>query len=306
MRIGSYGIGHMNDIREVLNELGIPFVEAGSDRHVSGDGYVGIQCPYCSPNSGKYKLGIPPYATYCHCWGCGWKSLKEVLIESCQSPNTVFKLLKDFRSNFIPPNQNRSADKPIGVLKKPPGVIPMLPIHKKYLKGRGFNPEELASIWGIKGIGAAIKLAWRIYIPIILNGKQISWTTRKLSNEGQRYHGAKSHEEAFPAKQILFGSDYVGHSILVHEGPFDVFRIGPGAVGTLGIDFTKSQAKRIAKYPTRTICFDSSPDAQKRAKELADVLTCFPGRTNIVEIDAADPAEMKPREVQLLRRSFLK
>ena len=191
---------------------------------------------------------------------------------------------------------------------------PLLKAHRNYLKRRAFDPNELQRLWGISGIkwGMGVKmglaLSWRILIPIYYRSEVVSWTTRAISKEAKlRYISADPEEESIPHKQLLFGEQYARHSVIVHEGPFDVFTTGPGAVGTLGTSFTSAQIRRIAKYPRRAICFDSSPSAQRRADELCDLLDVFPGDTYKVELETgSDPNECDPDEIEELRRKFLK
>jgi DNA primase len=198
--------------------------------------------------------------------------------------------------------------KPRGKLVEPFGVEPLRMSHRDYLLTRDFDPDEIVRLWQVQGLGmmGPRHLRWRLYVPIMQNGERVSWTTRSINPETtRRYVGAKAEEEAVPKGEILYGEDYCRHSVVVCEGPTDVWRIGPGAVATLGVAFTQAQVARLSKYPVRAVCFDSDPEAQKRAKKLCDALLPYPGRTSIVTIDAKDPASMKPHEVRQIRRAFL-
>jgi hypothetical protein len=73
-------------------------------------------------------------------------------------------------------------------------------------------------------------------------------------------------------------------------------------VGTLGIDFTTPQVLLLSQFPVRYICYDSSPDAQRRAKELCEQLSVFPGKTRNVELNAEDPGSAKKKEILSLRK----
>lgn len=186
-----------------------------------------------------------------------------------------------------------------------PKTVPLLPIHKEYLEKRGFNSAELKRLWRLKSIGLASKLAWRIFIPIHFNNETVSWTTRKIGDNGARYISAKSTEEIVSAKTLLYGEDYIQQSLIVCEGPTDAWRIGPGAVATMGISYTKEQVSRISKYPQRVICFDSELEAQKRARKLCNDLESFPGKTLNVVLDSKDPGSASYEEIQELRAKFL-
>src|SRR5260370_26008807 len=119
------------------------------------------------------------------------------------------------------------------------------------------------------GIGLAVHLAWRLYIHITYRDKTVSWTTRSLSDKHERrYISSSSSTEALPSKSLLYGEDYCKHSIVVVEGPLDVWTIGEGAVATLGTNYTRKQLEKIAKYPYRTIAYDDEPAAQEQAKRM--------------------------------------
>jgi DNA primase len=192
-------------------------------------------------------------------------------------------------------------------LKLPKGLGLLKTQHRRYLKNRKFNPKELEALWNLQGIGVAARLAWRLFIPITLDGQVVSWSTRSLSDDHEgRYITASPNEEAVDHKSLLYGEDLVrGNAIIIVEGPTDAWRIGPGSVATLGTGYSRAQVKRMTSYAVRAICFDSEPAAQRRAGRLADLLEPFPGETVVVELDAEDPGKASPREVRLLRKAFL-
>jgi hypothetical protein len=292
----------MTTFPEVLDALRIPYALGGTHHHVT-PGNVGIDCPQCSPGSGKFKLGFHEARKRFRCWSCGPLPLAETLAEASGEPlHVVFRLLDglDRRFSSVPVELKR------GKLVLPEGIGPMKAIHRKYLKGRGFDPDELEAAWNVQGIGLSKRLSWRLFVPIHRKGKVVSWTTRATSDKAElRWINAGTEEESFPAKEWLYGLDLAGHSIVVVEGPSDTWRIGPGAAGTGGLGFSQAQVRLIARFPNRSIIFDNEPRAQARARQLADAVGVFPGTTRIVQIDAPDPGSASPKEVALIRRSFL-
>lgn len=188
----------------------------------------------------------------------------------------------------------------------PPGLGPLLPIHRKYLSRRGFDPDELERLWSIQGIGLVTHLAWRIFIPILYQGEVVSWTTRATTDDGMRYISARPDQERLDAHTLLFGEDYARHTIIVCEGCLDAIKIGPGAVATLGIKYTTAQVLRMSKYPRRVILFDNETMAQRRARKLAGDLSVFPGETlNCCLTSGKDAAEASHRDVEELRQRYL-
>ncbi len=256
---------------EILDELGIPTSREG--HHVTAN-WIGIDCTRCSPGSGKWKAGWTPGMRSASCWTCGRLPLAELLVESAGIGwDRAKKLLAGMDDEDVP-----ARERTVGKLVIPPGVGPMMKVHRDYLRGRGFDPDVLVSLWNVQGIGLAAKLAWRLFIPITYLGMVVSWTTRAINDSGGRkYVNAGQHEESMRAKDLLFGEDFLRHAAVVCEGQLDAMRIGPGAVATMGVGFTRNQVLRISKRPLRVMIFDSEPAAQDR--EVKRIRKMFLGGT---------------------------
>jgi hypothetical protein len=64
---------------------------------------------------------------------------------------------------------------------------------------------------------------------------------------------------------------------------------------------------QIGQIPFRVLCFDSEPDAQRRAHELARQLQAFPGETIVVKLETGkDPNSADPTEIKQLRERYLR
>lgn len=290
----------MNTLTDILTHYRVDFQTGGTHHHVS-TGWVGVDCPRCSPGEQRYRLGINLVRLYATCWSCGAAKLGDTLVALTGEAWPVIKEM--LRSLGRPHAEPLSS--PAGILKLPKGRRPLLTAHRDYLRSRDFDPDELAKLWGLKGIGLAAKLAWRLFVPITHQGRTVSWTTRSLTDHGRRYVSAAASEEAVPAKTLLYGGDYVRHAAVVVEGPADAWRIGPGAVATLGIGYSRAQLLRLSRIPVRAICFDSEPEAMRRADKLVADLNVFPGQTFMVRLNAADPGSASAREVRKIRQAFL-
>jgi len=286
------------NLTELLQKHGAKIAPQGNK--YNRPNWTNIVCPFCGhlyPD--KYHCGINNTFGTVNCYNCGpGKSLKRVLQKVSSSS---YKELSDdvgkikwekYKETGLNTGFKYTEPDFVGELKKG---------HIEYLKSRRLNVDEIVKIWNLKGIGIAPRLSWRIFIPIYFQGKKVSWTTRSIGKAG--YMSASKREETIDHKQILYGEDYAGETICVHEGPFDVITTGPGAVGTLGIGYTQSQLIRIGKHPNRYICFDNQPSAIERAKNLKDELSIFGGKTSILIIDAKDINEASDKERRLLRRT---
>jgi len=286
---------------EILQQLNIPYKTEG--HHHCRPGWIQIDCPFCGKDSHKWHLGYPLEGYTLNCWRCGPHSLIETLVEiTGYSFSKCRKLLRDIEPTKVKKPKSK------GKLIIPKGVGPLLTAHKQYIGSRGFFWKEIRKLWGIRGIGIANKLSWRIFIPIFYHGKMVSWTTRAITDSDKvtRYMSAGLKEESIPHKSLLYGEDYARQSIIITEGPFDVWRIGPGSVATLGTGYSNEQISRMVKYPKRVICFDNSIPAQKRAKKLCDDLSVFPGETYNIQLDSKDPGEASIKEIKKLKAIFLK
>ena len=186
----------------------------------------------------------------------------------------------------------------------PVGLQPLRGPYKAYLRQRGFDPCQIEALWGVLAGGPAGKLAWRLWIPVHLDDRIVSWTSRAIGSDVQpRYLSASPDGEEVNHKTLLYGQDLAGHSVVVVEGPADAWAVGPGAVATMGLKWTPEQVAKLSRFAVRAVCFDRGATA--RAEALADILQQFPGETHIVELETGDdPAEADPDEIEELRSRF--
>ena len=288
------------NFQELLSEYNVPIGNPGH-YHVR-IGWINFDCPFCSPNSQGWYMGYSIEGNFCNCWRCGSKRLIETVMELTGLPyNKVKKLLGDLET------EHYEKPKPLGTLVIPSGIKHLHAAHIKYLHNRGFNWKKIKKLWKIFGIGIAPRLQWRIWIPIHYHGEIVSWTTRSISYNPNvaRYISAGENEEAMPHKELLYGEDFARHAIIVTEGPFDAWRIGQGAVSTFGSGYSQAQLLRMSKYPIRAICYDNEPEAQKRARQIINDLSVFPGETFNIELDAKDAAEESQKNINKLRKEIL-
>lgn len=285
---------------EILSEYNVETAPDG--HHHSRPGWVQFDCPRCGKDSHKFHMGYSINNGFCNCWNCGYANTVDVLVElTGLTYREVRDLLSDLQVDHLP------HARPAGRLEIPKGVKPLskLKAHRRYLAKRGHLWKQLDRIWGVQGIGFEKEYAWRLFIPIHYHNEIVSWTTRTISNDPNvtRYLSASAKQESMNHKELLYGEDYARHAIVICEGPFDAWRIGPGAVATLGVGYSESQISRMLKFPIRAICFDST--AQKRARKLRDELSAFKGETFIIELDSKDADVAAENEIQKIRKEIL-
>jgi hypothetical protein len=288
-------------LRELLTHLDISFKETGESPLVTA-GWIGTVCPWCGKGTGKPGLGIHVQTLKLSCWKCGSHDLAGFLQESTNLPWGQIKLIL---RNLDAIGGVPAPEKSSGRYREPLGVGELLPAHRNYLIKRGFDPDEIGEVWGVRGIGVGGNYQWRLFLPVSDGKKPVSWTTRAVGNVELRYISAPPTDETVPLKSTLYGRHLARNAVVVVEGPTDAWRIGPGAVATYGLSHTPAQVALIATYPVRAICFDTEPTAQRRARKLADDLATFPGVTYVVTLGGPDPDTSPRAELDELRRTFL-
>lgn len=293
------------NLADVLRENRIQYWTEGK---YCRPGWIQFHCPFCFGGSDSSK----PYCGYCiphnyvNCWRCGPHGVgKTVMALTGMTWRETKKLLDGLDT----PRRDEEREHK-GVLALPENLGPLLRCHGDYLRGRKFDTKELKRLWRIQGLGVDGKrkgsnrfdLAWRIFIPVYFKGEIVSWTTRSIRDDGTRYMSASESEEAIPHKHLLYGEDYATTAISIHEGPADVWRVGPGAVATLGTGYKSAQVLRMSRYPKRIVCYDSEPAAQARARNLCSLLEVFPGETYNVVLDAKDAGSASEGELRKFRK----
>jgi hypothetical protein len=285
-----------SDASRLFRTLGIHFITEG--HHHCREGWLQLHCPYCPRNN--YHMGFRIRAKYFSCWRCGRLPLMSTLSKLSGRPyGEISGLVEDLPS--LPDIKRRHT----GTLTLPAPLLPLreLPAHRKYLRRRRFDWEEIAEVWKVQGLEAHPRFKWRLFIPITLEWEVMSFTTRSINpNSTLRYLSAEEQEEKMSHKDLIYGEDFCQHSIAIVEGATDSWRIGPGAGALCGTGFKRSQLLRLSKFARRIVCFDSEPGAQKRARSLCRSLAPFDGETFNIVLDSNDPGSATDREIRQIRK----
>jgi hypothetical protein len=286
-------------IQEALNELGVELIEAGQHHHAR-PGWINIDCPWCGKGSHRFHLGYNLHLKYFNCWKCGGKRITDVFTNL----GLPYEKAKEISSAIVTLPGSFKRERSRLSLKEPPGIGPMQAQHRRYLESRDLDPDRIARVWEVGGIGITHRFKWRLYIPVVYRARRVSWTTRSLAATAQmRYKSANASEEVIGIKEVVYGLDFCHHSVVIVEGPVDAWKVGPGAGALFGTAYTTAQINKLITIPNRYVCFDSSDAAQREAKKLCEQLACFPGRTENILLDAKDPGEASEKELKLLRKA---
>lgn len=277
----------------------------------STKGWVQTRCPFC--HSTDYHLGSHINTGAFNCWKCGkhkqTDTIKELLGISFGEANEI---RKKYSTDSEIKTYVGVPEKPTRTLLRacpyPCGTSELKPRHKAYIASRKFNPERIIKLWGIRATEAVGKYKWRVIIPIMYEGKMVSYQGRDITGKSDlKYKACIKEEELINHQHLVYGIDnVVGECCVVVEGVFDVWRLGYGAVCCFGISYTMQQVNLIAKrFKKVFILFDTEDRAQLQAQKMGVLLTGRGVDVEILELEgAADPADMEQREANQLMKEL--
>ncbi len=270
-------------------------VETAPDGHPHNrQGWTNIECPFCSGTHG-YHLGYNDSAGYLFCWRCGYKTIYNTIDKLTQGDTKLVKILIEKYKGFTPSSENETVSITTKqICKLPVGTGKLEVQHKNYLRGRNFNPAQLARDFDLMGTSNMGDFKFRVLLPIYFNNKLVSYQGRDYTNkQSLRYKTCKKEDEVICHKDILFNYDNVkGKDIILVEGVYDVMRLGDNAVSCFGLSYTHEQVKLLSQFRNKYILFDNEEVAQNTARKLANELSAFDGNVEIITEDKYnDPAE---------------
>jgi hypothetical protein len=263
----------------------------------SRNGWTQIrECPQC--HSQNYHLGIRDDMRRASCYQCGGKFVPKLLYQLTNAPRHEINALLGDRAFVIAEGPTA-----MGVYTPPTQLQPLreVPAVSAYLEDRGYDLDYLEQVWGMQATGNFSNYPRRAFIPIYHGRRLVAWTARAAVGQEPRYQTASPKEKSFHEKHLLFGNQFVRDTCIVVEGPLSAISIGRGTVATFGLAYTTEQVTWLADVWNRIIVFDNSPAAQQRAKELATLLSVFPGKTTRINLDADDPGVASDSEIDELR-----
>ena len=287
------------DTLQLLKDYNIQF---STEHHHCSPGWVQVHCPFCNDNN--FHLGIPLSSPkIVNCWRCGRHTMYETIKELLHcSGSEVYQILQKYGEDSYLSDKKKVEN--TKVLKFPVGTVPLNSNHRKYLEDRGFDTDVLIQEWGLLGTGHLGENKHRIIIPIYYKNIPVSYTGRDITGKSElRYKTCSTENEVRHHKHCLYGIDKVrGDSVIVVEGPTDVWRIGPGSVATLGITWTKEQVILLSQFKKVSILYDPEPFAQEQARRLAHELSWLSVESEVLQQSTLeDPAMMNEQDVRKVK-----
>lgn len=292
------------DIKGYLDDRGINYTAQG--KNVSRD-FIGTACPFCGDKSNH--LGINLSTKKMTCWRCGSHHISEYIreIEEC-SWNRLSKIVNQFqeqeyRSKKRPDSkyENESVKLPVGCSSK------LSQSHIAYLEKRRFDPKKSIEKYSLMACNNVGKFKFRIIIPIFQNNRMVSYVGRDITEQAKlKYLNSTEEDSIIPVKSSLYAVNPIRDTAVIVEGIFDAWRIGKGAIATLGIQFSKEQVLQFKELGLKRvfIMYDGEPEAIKQAHKLAYALGAIVPDIQILELDEGDPDSLSDQDVFNLKRDI--
>lgn len=292
------------NIVQLFEDYNIPHVTEGVN---CSPGWVNICCPFC-PDDPSEHCGIHLETNHVNCWRCGAHPLSltiSLLLNTTE--HQARQIIKQYGKTTHFPSTEPVVK--IGTKRHqlPSGCTPLMDNHRLYLEHRLFDPDQLVHDWNLLGTGPISRLdnidfKHRIIIPILWDGRQVSFQSRDITNKSTlRYITCPEDRELVHHKHILGGrQDKWTKTGIVVEGWFDVFRFGLTSCCTFGIKYTKEQLWVIDQTFDRVaVCFDDEPQAVEQANRLVKELV-FRGHDAWRVPIVGDPGGMKQEDANHL------
>lgn len=265
-------------------------------------GWANVVCPFCTGNPG-YHLGFHLESGAWKCWRCGNHGLYSVLSAFLgYDKKRIQEALDKFKGRPTAKTEDeRKARGRSHSLNLPSGTKDLTPEHRAYLRKRGYQVGKLVRNWDLKSTGPIGPYKHRIVAPITFQKKIVSYTCRDVTGKsGIKFKSCKLEEEVVYHKSILYGIDMLPYRTgVIVEGPPDVWRLGPGAVATFGIEFTPEQVMCAAIHlDLAYIFYDPEKQARTQAEKLALALSALGVEVEILNAPDGhpDPGDMPQDE----------
>lgn len=304
----------MIDWKGLLDSLHVECWTSG--KNVAKD-CVNIRCPCPGCQDHSNHGGFNTITGGYRCWKCnGTYPAQAIAWAAHITVHEANKLIAQFT---LGPNVVPVRPEPVfaKTLEMPGG--PLTDLHRNYLLKRGLDPEFLVRHYGIQGTGLFVRwnktdYSLRIIIPIKdPAGRVVSFQARDITNHPDkiRYLACPPELSLANAKCLVYGADLAWHrdSVVVVEGVFDAWKLGPGAVATFGTGMRPEQLVMLAHWKRVTFFFDPESEAQKHADEYAHVVAMYGSEVEVAfedfgtapNGDKRDLGDLTPHELTRIR-----
>ena len=284
-----------------------------------------LPCHRCG--SSRLRWNHPTKQTWV-CWGCGRTGSTIDLIAEFEelSYMKAYQFVMDAYNGgdadwTVKPIEEAAARPQIMPIEWPRGVQVLSPCaaHAQgwnYLRYRGVTPEQAAQYQIAFGVGG--KLRNYLVFPVYMHGHLVYWQGRAtwdppahLESEARKawIRDTQYRKTLNPLKQantlgggeILFNYDqaYTYDYVVVNEGPIDVVKVGPFAVGLFGKVAQSAKVHWLRAMPARTkvVYLDRGAEERENAMALCAALEGSCERVLFAEPpEGHDPGGLTPEQ----------
>ncbi len=189
------------NIKDYLDDRNIRYWNTG--KNIS-DGWIGLQCRWCGDPSNH--LGIHLQTNAVSCFRCGKHSLVKLIMsidrigfEEAKAIITKYGggRLFAFRGQEIP------KDRPAKVIL--PGEKDLMPVHKKYLESRNFDPVKMHKKYQFTCVGPIGNYKLRMCVPFYIGKQIITFQSRDITGLSNLPYKSQPDDEAIiPVKHTIY------------------------------------------------------------------------------------------------------
>ncbi len=279
-------------------------------------GWVNVSCVYCHSFSNSLHLGFNLADGHCTCWKCGGHQATSTLARLLAIPSgEVNQVLAQYETRNVAVARLNKRIPLAKHLQLPTDTF--TPAEREYLRKRDFSPRYLHEKYGVVGGGISGNWKYRIIIPLIINGKIVSWTGRTILSKKKadelkipRYKNLSIEESCVNPKTSLFNLDNCNKSrVILTEGAFDVMRLGENSTCCFGSALTEEQIAVIAdRFEKVFILFDNEPEAQEKARKYGMQIASMGVEVEVVnayeDFNKNDGGELTPDEVEIIKKEL--
>ena len=297
------------DVTRYLNSRGIPYATEGKNISTKGN-WIGIQCLWCSDHSNH--LGINLDHKTINCWVCPVKGtiLKLIMqIDGCGIERAV-STVSEFSDVSIYVASKRRGESEvrerISKVKLDKFIQnELMTAHAKWLESRSFDPEWIFKEYNLMCCGPVGDWKLRLIIPFYEKGRLITHSSRDITNKAEiPYLHLSIDKSIIHAKETLYNIETMGDTVIVVEGPTDVWRLGKSVVATMGYKYTPAQLTALTKARRIFIMFDAEDMAQEVALNLANDLSTVVSHVENVCLSEGDPGDLAEADVKYIRQEL--
>lgn len=282
--------------------------------------WLEVRCPFCGDR--KYKGAVNIRSGAYHCWKCGSHGIFDFVSASSgcgTDAKEVYRALDPYRidgGSVMDVVRDDGREREQGIIRKEmmkrerglpvPGSPVVSKAMKRYLRGRGFNANYLIDRYDLRDGGIYGEWAYRIIIPIYVDGKVVSWQGRHIGDNPMRYKAA-SLAESLDIKEELYNLDNCRRRrVIVVEGIFDCWRLGDDCCAVFGISVMDAQIMKLAeRFDEIYFLFDPEEKARRMAEECARKVDMLGKKAYVLDMsdtESGDPGELTAEEVVQVKK----